>query len=99
MTPAFGFPHQRRLPGGAAPAAPSRLARALLALSLLLPAAAYPYTLDQLLRLPLERLLELRVVAAQPANAGGGARGASRVPPTVLRADGPGATARSAHAS
>jgi len=38
-----------------------RLMRSLLVLALAFPSAAYPYTLEQLLRLPLERLLQLEI--------------------------------------
>jgi len=38
-----------------------RLLPGLLALALTFPSAAHPYTLEQLLRLPLERLLQLEI--------------------------------------
>jgi hypothetical protein len=43
------------------------LSRGLLALALILPGAAYPLSLSQLLSLPFEELLRLQISAHQPA--------------------------------
>jgi hypothetical protein len=70
------------------------LCRMAATISLLLPGAAYPYTLDQLLHLPLERLLQLQVATPRAAPAHGPAPSA-RMPAGAATLDSEG----NAHAS
>jgi len=48
-----------------------RLSPGLVALVLAFPSAAYPYTLEELLRLPLERLLQLEISPRRVSQAPG----------------------------
>lgn len=61
-----------------APRAPALLPALLMALLLVLPGAAYPITLPQLLRLPLEQLLRLEISA--PARGIGAAAASAPAP-------------------
>ena len=50
-----------------------RLAPSVLALALCIPGAAYPLSLEQLLRLPLEHLLRLQITSMRSVGAAVGA--------------------------
>lgn len=59
-----------------------RLAAGPLALALTFPGVAHPFSLDQLLRLPLEQLLQLQISPRHVACAGGDTPRAARCAPT-----------------
>lgn len=63
-----------------------RLAAGPLALALIFPGVAHPFSLDQLLRLPLEQLLQLQISPRRAACASGDAPRAARCAPIGTRA-------------